>query len=46
MAEQIIDGHSATVDLTPFRLERFAGDWQAPWSEWEYHFTTDFGHRF
>ena len=46
LAEQIVDGRSATVDLTPFRLARFEGNWQEPWSAWEYHFTTDFGHKF
>jgi sarcosine oxidase, subunit beta len=33
------------VDLSPFRLERFAGDaWRQPWSADEYTFSSDFGH--
>ena len=44
---QWIAGQSPIVDLTPFRLARFADDaWQQPWSENEYVFTTDFGHKF
>lgn len=47
MAELITDGHSTTVDLTPFRLERFEDDsWREPWSPDEYTFSTDFGHGF
>ncbi len=47
LAEQIVDRRSALVDLTPFRLDRFAGDgWRQPWSETEYATRTDFGHRF
>jgi sarcosine oxidase subunit beta len=47
LAELILDGHAVTVDLTPFRLERFDADaWQQPWSETEYVFTSDFGHKF
>lgn len=45
LAELIVDGRSSLVDLTPFRLERFATDaWRQPWSENEYTFTSDFGH--
>ncbi len=47
MAEQIVNGHATTVDLTPFRLSRFADEsWQEPWSPDEYSFSTDFGHKF
>jgi sarcosine oxidase, subunit beta len=47
MAEHIVHGRSTTVDLAPFRLSRFADDsWQQPWSENEYSFSTDFGHKF
>ena len=47
LAEQIVDGRARTVDLTPFRLSRFADDgWRAPWSPDEYSFSTDFGHGF
>ncbi|CAA9589893.1 MAG: hypothetical protein AVDCRST_MAG18-4792 [uncultured Thermomicrobiales bacterium] len=47
LAEQIIDGRSAIVDLASFRLERFADDgWLAPWSEHEYVLSSDFGHGF
>lgn len=47
MAEHIVQGRSATVDLTPFRLSRFDDDgWREPWSENEYSFSTDFGHKF
>jgi sarcosine oxidase subunit beta len=46
LAELIVDGRPSLVDLHPFRLARFADDaWQAPWSETEYVFSTDFGHR-
>jgi sarcosine oxidase, subunit beta len=44
---QWITGQPPVVDLTPFRLARFADDsWRQPWSESEYVFTTDFGHIF
>jgi sarcosine oxidase subunit beta len=47
LAELICDGAAATVDLTPFRLSRFdTDDWQQPWSDTEYVFTSDFGHKF
>jgi len=47
LAELIVDGHASGVDLTPFRLERFATDaWREPWSDSEYVFTSDFGHKF
>jgi sarcosine oxidase, subunit beta len=47
LAEAILDGHTTTVDLTPFRLERFAGaGWRQPWSENEYVLSSDFGHTF
>jgi len=46
LAEIILDGHSPLVDLTPFRLDRFATDaWRQPWSDTEYTFRSDFGHR-
>ena len=45
LAELILDGRATTVDLTPFRLERFdSDDWRRPWSDSEYIFTSDFGH--
>jgi sarcosine oxidase subunit beta len=47
LAELIADGRATTVDLTPFRLERFDDDgWRRPWSEHEYALSTDFGHKF
>lgn len=47
LAELILDGRSATLDLAPFRLERFADDgWRAPWGAHEYTFSSDFGHGF
>lgn len=47
MAEMIVEGRARTVDLTPFRLERFDDDtWRMPWSPDEYSFSTDFGHGF
>jgi glycine/D-amino acid oxidase-like deaminating enzyme len=46
MAQWIV-GQQPAVDLTPFRLSRFADDsWRQPWSDTEYVFTTDFGHIF
>ncbi len=47
MSELIVHGQSTTVDLTPFRLARFADEsWREPWSADEYSFSTDFGHKF
>jgi sarcosine oxidase subunit beta len=47
LAELLVHGRATTVDLTPFRLSRFATDaWREPWSPDEYSFSTDFGHRF
>ncbi len=47
MAELITEGRASTVDLAPFRLSRFFDDsWKQPWSDTEYQFSTDFGHRF
>ena len=47
MAELITAGKATTVDLTPFRFGRYAdGTWQNPWSENEYHLSSDFGHGF
>lgn len=47
LAELICDGRTTTVDLTPFALERFATNaWREPWSDSEYIFTSDFGHKF
>lgn len=44
---QRITGEAPAVDLTPFRLNRFANDaWREPWSDTEYVFSTDFGHKF
>ncbi|HET8630834.1 MAG TPA: FAD-binding oxidoreductase [Thermomicrobiales bacterium] len=47
LAELVADGRATTVDLTPFRLDRFDDDgWRHPWSEHEYVLSTDFGHKF
>ncbi len=47
MAELIVHGKSTTVDLTPFRLSRYAdGSWKQPWSPNEYQLSSDFGHGF
>jgi sarcosine oxidase, subunit beta len=47
LAELICDGAATTVDLTPFRLDRFNDEsWKQPWSDTEYNFTSDFGHKF
>jgi sarcosine oxidase subunit beta len=47
LAELICDGRATTVDLEPFRLSRFATEeWREPWSDSEYVFTSDFGHKF
>lgn len=47
LAEFIVDGRSAEVDLAPFALERFANDgWNEPWSESEYVFRSSLGHKF
>lgn len=47
LAHLIVHGHGSPVDLTPFRLSRFGdGTWEQPWSENEYSFSTDFGHKF
>jgi sarcosine oxidase subunit beta len=46
LAELIVDGRSALVDLEPFRLSRFDSDgWLEPWSDTEYIFSSDFGHK-
>ncbi len=46
VAESIVDGKASLLDLTPFRLGRFDSDaWQDPWSDTEYVFRSDFGHR-
>lgn len=46
IAELIVDGCSSLVDLSPFHLDRFdRPDWNAPWSDTEYVFTSDFGHK-
>ncbi|MEA2593766.1 MAG: hypothetical protein QOF01_235 [Thermomicrobiales bacterium] len=47
LSELIYDGRATTVDLEPFRLSRFeTDDWRKPWSDTEYVFTSDFGHKF
>jgi sarcosine oxidase subunit beta len=47
LAELICEGRATTVDLEPFRLSRFETDeWREPWSDTEYVFTSDFGHKF
>jgi sarcosine oxidase subunit beta len=47
MAELIVNGRATTVDLTPFRLSRYLDErWREPWSENEYHLSSDFGHGF
>lgn len=46
IAELIIGGCSSLVDLSPFHLARFdRPGWNAPWSDTEYVFTSDFGHK-
>ncbi len=46
LAELICEGQSQLVDLSPFRLERFdEPGWDRPWSDTEYAFTSDFGHK-
>jgi sarcosine oxidase subunit beta len=46
IAELITEGRSTLVDLTPFRLARFEEPgWDKPWSDTEYAFTSDFGHK-
>jgi glycine/D-amino acid oxidase-like deaminating enzyme len=46
LAETILDGRSSVVDLAPFRLSRFdEPGWDRPWSDTEYLFTSDFGHK-
>jgi sarcosine oxidase subunit beta len=47
LAELIVDGRSKLIDLHPFRLSRFDSDaWHDPWSDTEYVFSSDFGHKF
>ncbi len=42
-----ITGHEPPVDLTPFDPHRFeSADWDHPWSDTEYTFSSDFGHKF
>jgi len=43
MAELIADGHASTVDITPFRLSRFAEG--QPIQGNEYHLPAEFGHK-
>ncbi len=46
LAETILDGRTSVADLIPFRLSRFdEPGWDRPWSETEYLFTSDFGHK-
>ncbi len=46
IAELITTGKSSLIDLGPFALSRFdQPDWDRPWSETEYAFTSDFGHK-
>ena len=46
LAALIVDGAPSLVDLAPFRLSRFdSPGWDQPWSETEYIFTSDFGHK-
>jgi len=46
LAELIVDGRSSLVDLEPFRLSRFdTNAWELPWSDTEYVFSSDFGHK-
>ena len=46
LAELITSGSAKLVDLAPFALDRFdKPDWDKPWSDTEYIFTSDFGHR-
>lgn len=47
VARLLLDDTTGAVDLAPFRATRFDdGVWRQPWSEHEYQFTTDFGHKF
>jgi len=47
LAELIVNGAATTVDLAPFRLNRFDDDgWHTPWGPDEYVMTSDFGHKF
>ncbi|MEI2618810.1 MAG: FAD-dependent oxidoreductase [Thermomicrobiales bacterium] len=47
LASLIVHGRGDPVDLTRFRFSRFSdGTWEEPWSENEYSFSTDFGHKF
>lgn len=46
LAELIVDGRSSLIDLSPFALSRFDSDaWRRPWSDTEYVFSSDFGHK-
>lgn len=46
LAELIVDGSPTLVDLTRFDPNRFArGDWDQPWSDSEYVYSSDFGHK-
>jgi sarcosine oxidase subunit beta len=46
LAELIVDGCSSLVDLGPFDPNRFSrGDWDHPWSDTEYAYSSDFGHK-
>jgi sarcosine oxidase, subunit beta len=46
LAELLLEGQTRTVDLAPFSLERFDDpNWNRPWSETEYTFSSDFGHK-
>lgn len=46
LAETILVGKPSVADLGPFRLSRFhEPGWDRPWSETEYLFTSDFGHK-
>ena len=46
LAELVTTGSVQTGRLSPFALSRFdSPDWDKPWSETEYVFTSDFGHK-
>ncbi|HQY32011.1 MAG TPA: FAD-dependent oxidoreductase, partial [Thermomicrobiales bacterium] len=46
IAELLTKGMSILVDLAPFDPARFAAaGWNKPWSDTEYAFTSDFGHK-
>ena len=46
LVAQLYCGEEPVVDPSPFDPDRFSSPgWDKPWSETEYVFTSDFGHR-